>query len=95
VHVIAGSIAIGKIISGSALMLMTLFVLPATWQLLLVWYPWYWVYPGLLRAYAGAELASTLAVPWPAFPTSAYIIVPAFLQVAAIVALARRVVTAD
>jgi fluoroquinolone transport system permease protein len=88
-------IAIGKIISGSALVLISLFVLPANWQLLLIWYPWYWVYLGLLRAYAGAELASTLAVPWLAFPTWAYIIVPVFLQIAAIVALARRSVTAD
>jgi fluoroquinolone transport system permease protein len=88
-------IAIGKIISGSALVLISLFVLPAKWQFLLVWYPWYWLYVGLLRAYAGADLASVLAVPWLAVPPWTYIIVPLLLQTAAIVVLARRSVTAD
>jgi fluoroquinolone transport system permease protein len=87
-------IAIGKIISGSALLLISLFVLPAKWQLLLVWYPWYWVYLGLLRAYAGAELASSLAVPWLDIPMWMYITIPLVLQIGAIVVLARRSVTA-
>ena len=88
-------IAIGKIISGSALVLISLFVLPAKWQLMLVWYPWYWVYLGLLRAYAGADIASTLVVPWLELPTFTYIIIPLLLQTAAIVRLAHRSVTAD
>lgn len=82
--------AVGKIISGSALLLVGIFVLPSWWGLLLLWYPWYWIYLGLLRAYAGAEASTSLAVSWPSVPTWFYGIVSLLLSAVGIVVLARR-----
>lgn len=86
-------LAMGKIISGSSLALAVLFVLPARWQILIAWYPWYWLYLGLLDAYAGVDTARGLAVAWPAVPGWTFAVAPALLTVAGIGALARRAAT--
>ncbi len=86
--------AIGKIISSSSLLLVGMFVLPSWWGLLLVWYPWYWTYLGFLRAYAGPDVAVSLAVSWPAVPAWSYAAIPLLLSTVGIVLLARRYRTA-
>ena len=55
-----------------------------------MWYPWYWLYLGLLRAYAGPELAPALAVGWPPVPLWAQAVIPLVLSVFALVLLTRR-----
>jgi fluoroquinolone transport system permease protein len=82
--------AVGKIISSSMLLLIGIFVLPVQWHLALVWYPGYWIYLGLLRAYAGPHMAASLAVHWPPVPTWGYPIIPLVLFALAITFLVRR-----
>lgn len=82
--------AVGKIISSSMLLLIGIFVLPVQWHLALVWYPGYWIYLGLLRAYAGPHMAVSLAVHWPPVPAWGYAIIPLVLFALAITFLVRR-----
>ena len=82
--------AVGKIISASSLLLVPVFVLPSEWHVAVMWYPWYWLYLGLLRVYAGPELAPALAVRWPAVPLWAQAVIPLVLSVFALVLLTRR-----
>jgi fluoroquinolone transport system permease protein len=51
------------------------FVLPVPWQLLFAWSPFYWIYLGLLRAFAG-DPDSLSAVHWPAYPPWLLIVAP-------------------
>lgn len=62
-------LAISKILSGSALVAILVFVVPAPWQLLGAWCPWYWLYLGLLAAYSGgaAELSALSTLYWPGY----------------------------
>jgi hypothetical protein len=83
-------LAVSKIISGSSLMLVAVFVLPARWHLLLFWYPWYWIYRGLLEAYAGPDIAARLVVDWPALPGWIQPVVPLLGSVLGIIVLVRR-----
>ena len=83
-------IAISKIISGSSILLATVFVLPPKWHVGLIWYPWYWLYVGLLEAYAGPEVAGSLAVRPPALPLWAFAIVPLGMSLWGVVVLVRR-----
>ncbi len=82
--------AVGKIISSSMLLLIGIFVLPVQWHVALMWYPGYWIYLGLLRAYAGPNMAASLAVHWPSVPTWGYAIIPLVLCAIAITVLVRR-----
>ena len=82
--------AVGKIISGSSLLLVPVFVLPSEWHVAVMWYPWYWLYLGLLRVYAGPELAPVLAVRWPPVPLWAQAVIPLVLSLFALVFLTRR-----
>lgn len=83
-------LAVGKIISGSSLLLVGIFALPGRWQFTLMWYPWYWIYLGLLRAYAGSEQAASLAVTWPAAPAWLYAVLPLAISALLIWGLMRR-----
>jgi hypothetical protein len=65
------------------------FVMPPPWQLLLVWCPYYWIYLGLLRAYAGEGQLPALAASWPGYPEWAYPLAAAALCIAGIALLAR------
>jgi fluoroquinolone transport system permease protein len=60
--------AVAKLVSAMSLVPALVFVMPAPWQILLVWSPHYWVYLGLLRAYAGEAQLTALAVHWPGHP---------------------------
>lgn len=51
------------------------FVLPVPWQLLVAWSPFYWVYLGLLRAYAG-DTSFSSAIHWPAHPPWLLVVAP-------------------
>ena len=82
--------AVGKIISASSLLLVPVFVLPSGWHVAVMWYPWYWLYLGLLRVYAGPELAPALAVQWSPVPLWAHAVIPLVLSVFALVLLTRR-----
>ena len=82
--------AVGKIISSSMLLLIGIFVLPVQWHVALMWYPGYWIYLGLLRAYAGPNMAASLAVHWPSVPTWGYAVIPLVLCGVAITMLVRR-----
>jgi hypothetical protein len=53
------------------------------------WCPWYWVYLGLLRAYAG-DPAALSAVHHPGYPEWLLVLAPISLCLIAIVPLARR-----
>jgi len=83
-------LAVSKIISGSSLVLVAVFVLPARWHFVLFWYPWYWVYRGLLDAYAGPELSTGLAVTWPVVPIMMQVAVPLAATALGIMRLTRR-----
>ena len=61
----------------------------APWQLLLVWNPWYWIYLGLLRAYAGEAGVSTLPLHWPGYPSWMFVVFPVLLSGTGAAILAR------
>jgi fluoroquinolone transport system permease protein len=68
-------LAVSKILG---LLLVTpgaVFVLPMPWQLLFAWSPFYWIYLGLLRAYAGGTVLLS-ATHWPAYPAWLLVVAP-------------------
>ena len=71
--------AIAKIQGVIPMLAGLVFLLSPGWQLLLVWNPFYWLYLGLLRAYAGEERLGALAVQWPGYPDWVYVAVPVAL----------------
>ncbi|MFQ5699411.1 MAG: hypothetical protein ACE5IL_14155 [Myxococcota bacterium] len=58
--------ALAKIVSSMSVVPALAFVVPVPWQVTLVWSPHYWIYLGLLRAYAGEAQLESLAIQWPA-----------------------------
>ena len=60
--------AVAKLVSSMTIVPALVFVVPGPWQILLAWSPHYWVYLGLLRAYAGEAQLAALAVHWPGHP---------------------------
>ena len=60
--------ALAKLVSSMSIVPALVFVMPSPWQILLAWSPHYWVYLGLLRAYAGETQLAALAVHWPGHP---------------------------
>ena len=60
--------AVAKLVSSMSIVPALVFVVPSQWQMLLAWSPHYWVYLGLLRAYAGETQLAALAVHWPGHP---------------------------
>lgn len=82
-------LAIGKLLSQAGIVPLLAFVLTPPWQVLLWWNPLYWLYLGLLQAFAGSERMTELAIHWPGYPTWTYLVVPFVLSVAGFVALAR------
>lgn len=60
--------AFSKMVSASGLVAASVFVLPAPWQLLVGLFPWYWLYVGLLEAFAANPQGLT-ALYWPGYPT--------------------------
>ena len=72
------------------MLLAVVFVLPPKWHVGLIWYPWYWLYVGLLDAYAGPEVAGSLVVRPPAVPLWAFAIVPLAMSLGGVVVLVRR-----
>ena len=66
-----------------------IFVVPTSWQPLLWWCPWYWIYLGLVRSFAG-DTALPAAGHWPGHPLWLVALVPVALCAAAVVGLARR-----
>ena len=89
-------LALSKVVSTTMVVPALAFVLPPSWQLLLTWHPVYWIYLGLLRAYAGDATLPTLAIHWPGFPVWTYVIAPLLLSGVGILGLIglyrRRVV---
>lgn len=83
-------LAVSKIISGSSLLLAIVFVLPSTWHGSLYWYPWYWIYVGLLGAYAGPDVAGVLVVDQAPVPLLAHAVVPLGVSALGIAWLVRR-----
>ncbi len=60
-------LAVSKIISAAGILPVLLFFGPASWQVVAVWCPLYWLYLGLLQAYAGDPTQFDI-VNWPAYP---------------------------
>jgi fluoroquinolone transport system permease protein len=81
--------AASKLISFIGFAPAVVFVLPMPWQLVVAWCPWYWVYLGLLRAYAG-DPAALSAVHQPGYPEWLLVLAPISLCLIAIFPLARR-----
>ncbi len=76
-------LALGKIAGSASLAPAILLLAPMPWQLLLAWNPWYWLYLGLLRAWADdPELAARIAY-WPGWPGWTYPVVSLLLAVSA------------
>lgn len=82
-------LAVGKIVSSSSFVPAFVFVLPPAWQLLLVWSPWYWIYLGLLRAFASETQLAAWIPHWPEHPGFAYALVPTLITLAGSALLAR------
>lgn len=81
--------AVAKLVSSMSLVPALVFAMPAPWQILLAWSPHYWVYLGLLRAYAGEAQLAALAVHWPGHPGWVDPLAAAALCLGGIVLLAR------
>ena len=61
-------LAVSKIISAAGILPALIFFVPTSWQIVAVWCPLYWLYLGLLQAYAGDPTRFDVAH-WPAYPT--------------------------
>jgi fluoroquinolone transport system permease protein len=81
--------ALAKLVSSLSLVPALVFAVPAPWQILLAWSPHYWVYLGLLRAYAGEAQLAGLAVHWPGHPGWVDPLAAAILCLGGIALLAR------
>ncbi len=81
--------AVSKMVSAVGVVPVVAFLLPMPWQLAFVWCPWYWLYLGLLDAFAGDPSTLSLVF-WPGFPDAAWVAVPVALCLAATATLARR-----
>ena len=66
------------------------FVLPLPWQLLITWVPFYWLYLGLLQAYAESAQLASLAVYWPGFSSWSFIVAPLIINLAGTLFLVRQ-----
>ncbi len=82
-------LAVSKSISTASFVPLLGFALPAAWHWTLMWCPYYWLYVGLLRAYAGADEAAGLALPIPELPAWLFVLLPSVLSVGAIAGLTR------
>lgn len=82
-------LAVAKVLSAVLMLPALVFVLPMPWQLALVWLPAYWLYLGLLDAYATDPATSLSAVFWPAFPDWLLFVAPVTLSLAATIVLSR------
>jgi fluoroquinolone transport system permease protein len=71
-------LALGKILSVASAAPLVAFVLAPAWQPLLYWSPWYWLYLGLLEAFARPGELAALGLPvWPSLPAWSLVAVPA------------------
>ena len=75
--------------SATGLIPAAIFVVPPDWQLLGAWCPWYWLYLGLLEAYAGDRAAITAAY-WPDYPLWLLVAMSLVLSLAGTLVMARR-----
>lgn len=71
--------ALSKLMGNAPTLSALVFVLSPAWQLVLAWNPFYWLYLGLLRAYAGESAIAELAVDFPTYPDWMYFAVPTLL----------------
>jgi predicted permease len=81
--------AVAKLVSSMSIVPALVFAVPPNWQILLAWSPHYWVYLGLLRAYAGDAQLAALAIHWPGHPGWVDPIAAAALSLGGIALLAR------
>ena len=81
--------AYSKIVSLTGMTPAAIFVVPPDWQLLGAWCPWYWIYLGLLEAYAGDRVAITAAY-WPDYPLWLMVAASLVLSLAGALVMARR-----
>lgn len=81
-------LAVSKILSAVLMLPALVFFVPMPWQLVLGWLPAYWIYLGLLAAYA-PDPAALSELYWPGYPVWLLFTVPAGLEVGATVVLAR------
>ena len=77
-----------KIVGATVIIPALIFFVPMPWQLLLAWCPWYWIYVGLLDAYA-ADPATLVAIHWPGWPVWVPPLATLALCSAAIIAAGR------
>lgn len=76
--------AAGKILSLVPMLSALVFVITPAWQRLLFWNPFYWLYVGIVRAYAGKDRMTDLVGYWPDHPAWTYGVVPLVLCLAGI-----------
>jgi fluoroquinolone transport system permease protein len=68
-------LAVSKVLGLLLVTPAAVFVLPVPWQLLFAWSPFYWIYLGLLRAYAG-DTPLLSAAHWPGYPPWLLVVAP-------------------
>jgi hypothetical protein len=81
-------LAVSKLLSAVLMLPALVFVLPMPWQAALFWLPPYWVYLGLLQAYA-EDPATLSALFWPDYPKWLLFLSPVALSLGATAALCR------
>ncbi|HXV64974.1 MAG TPA: hypothetical protein VEK15_30025, partial [Vicinamibacteria bacterium] len=81
-------LAVNKLVSISLLLPALVFVAPLPWQLVAAWLPGYWVYLGLLEAYA-VDPSALSAVYWPNYPGWLLVAAPIALSLGGTIGLAR------
>lgn len=82
-------LAVSKVLSLVLLSPAAVFMPPMPWQLLVAWSPFYWLYLGLLRAFA-ADTALLPMVHWPGYPPWLLIVAPLALLCAGNALLVQR-----
>jgi len=60
-------LAVSKLLSAAGILPVLVFFVPPSWQLVAAWCPLYWMYLGLLHAYAGDPTALA-PLYWPGYP---------------------------
>jgi len=81
-------LALSKILSAAGAFPALIFFAPTSWQTVAVWCPLYWLYLGLLQAYA-SDPTKLDALNWPAYPTWLPAVASIVLSLAGMAVLVR------
>jgi hypothetical protein len=81
--------ALSKILGIPVQIPILIYLVPVSWQALIAWSPFYWIYLGLIQTWTTDPLPPLLAAHWPGLPFWSCAAVPVLLCAAIIPPLLR------